>query len=102
MVQDGDSKTVDIQLKKTNEMEWWPHIVTSAPKIDVAMIEPEETSLNDLEQGETRSMVEKMMYENMQSPEQKQKSKEAENMKRLEELAKQTGLDFSKAEINHG
>ncbi|KAH6681040.1 nuclear movement protein nudC [Plectosphaerella plurivora] len=102
MVQDGDTKTVDIQLKKTNEMEWWPHIVTSAPKIDVAMIEPEETSLNDLEQGETRSMVEKMMYENMQSPEQKQKSKEAENMKRLEELAKQTGLDFSKAEINHG
>ena len=102
MVQDGDKKTIDIQLKKTSDMEWWPHVVTAAPKIDITMIEPEETSLNDLEQGETRAMVEKMMYENMQSPEQKQKAKEAENMKRLKQLQEQTGMDFSQATINHG
>lgn len=102
MVQDGDTKTVDIQLKKASDMEWWPHVVRSAPAVDVAMIEPEETSLNDLEQGETRAMVEKMMYENMQSPEQKQKAKEEENMKRIKQLQEQTGMDFSQATINHG
>lgn len=97
-----NTKLVDIQLKKVNDMEWWPHVVTAAPKVDVAMIEPEETSLSSLEDGETRKMVEKMMFENMQSPEQKQKSKEAENMKRLQQLQEQTGMDFSQAQINHG
>lgn len=99
---DGATKTVDIQLKKASDMEWWPHVVNSAPKIDVSMIEPEETSLKDIDDAETRKMVEKMMHENMQSPEQKQASKEAENMERLKQLQKQTGMDFSQADIHHG
>lgn len=102
MASEGDVKIVDIQLKKVNEMEWWPHVVTNAPKIDVTMIEPGETSLSSIKDGEVRAMAEKMMYDNMKSPEQKQKEKEAENMKRLQQLAEQTGMDFSQATINHG
>ncbi|KAL2756970.1 hypothetical protein ACRALDRAFT_2026917 [Sodiomyces alcalophilus JCM 7366] len=102
MTSEGDVKLVDIQLKKSNEMEWWPHVVTSAPKIDVTMIEPGESSLSSIKDGEVRAMAEKMMYDNMKSPEQKQKEKEAENMKRLQQLAEQTGMDFSQATINHG
>jgi hypothetical protein len=56
-----NSKEILITLAKTKGSNWWAHIVTSAPKIDVQKIVPENSKLHDLD-GETRGMVEKMMY----------------------------------------
>jgi hypothetical protein len=56
-----DGKELVLEIEKLKE-EWWPHVVTTDPKIDVTKIEPAASSLADLD-DETRATVEKLMWE---------------------------------------
>ncbi|GMK54957.1 hypothetical protein CspeluHIS016_0200130 [Cutaneotrichosporon spelunceum] len=108
IAKDDSSWTIDdgvltFELEKMSahigSHRWWPHVLTHDPRIDTTKIQPENSKLSDLD-GETRAMVEKMMFDNQQRQAGKPTSDEIRKMEALDKFKKaHPEMDFSNAKM---
>ncbi|GLT58499.1 hypothetical protein SLA2020_313860 [Shorea laevis] len=95
-----DQKTISVYMTKCDKSNWWKSLFKGGPEIDVQKAEPEPSKLSDLD-TETRSAVEKMMFDQRQKQMGLPTSQEIENQEMLKKfMAQNPNCDFSNPKMN--
>lgn len=97
---DGDKSTLNINIEKFEGKNWWTSLIQGDIEIDTQKVEPENSKLSDLD-GDTRSTVEKMMFDQAQKQKGLPTSEEMEKKQKLQAfMDAHPEMDFSNAKFS--
>ena len=91
---------MQLNLTKKEGQNWWDCVLQGDEKINTQKVEPENSKLGDLD-NETRSVVEKMMFDQQQKQKGLPTSDELEKKNKLKAfMDAHPEMDFSKAKFS--